>query len=126
MGNRKIYDKEGHAFFVTFSCYKRRKHLGRDHAKRIVVEILASELKKHDGKCLGFAVMPDHVHTVVWFSENEKLSIFMKQWKQRSSFQIKKYLLSEAGRYTKNFDLKDAIWQRHYYCFNIISENKLT
>ena len=57
MSNRRIYDDERHAQFITFSCYKRRKLLDTDHAKRIVIGTLGSKLAKHDGLCLGFVVI---------------------------------------------------------------------
>ena len=39
---RRAYDDEKHAHFVTFSCYKRRKLLQPDQAKRIVTDHLGS------------------------------------------------------------------------------------
>ncbi|MEX0701803.1 MAG: hypothetical protein WD069_06875 [Planctomycetales bacterium] len=35
---RRIDDSEGHAQFVTFSCYRRRRLLDDDRCKRIVIE----------------------------------------------------------------------------------------
>ena len=61
MSERKIYDDEQHAQFITFSCYKRRKLLETDQAKRIVIGTLGSQLKTHDGLCVGFVIMPEHV-----------------------------------------------------------------
>ena len=34
---RELFDIEGHAFFVTFSCYRRLSLLGRDRCKQIVL-----------------------------------------------------------------------------------------
>ncbi len=125
MKRRKIYDREGHAYFLTFSCYKRRKLLQRDEAKSIVTDILNSELVKHNGRCFGFVVMSDHVHAVVWFERDGILSNFVKQWKQRSSFQLKRYLESKASSYNMKINPKEPVWQPRYYCFNIYSEDKL-
>ena len=84
MPKKKIYNEEGHAHFITFSCYKRRSILNIDAAKKIVIAIMYSQLKKQNGSCSGFVIMPDHVHAMVWFSEPNQLSTFMKQWKQQS------------------------------------------
>ena len=49
----------------------------------------------------------------------------MKQWKQRSSVQIKKLLRDCLAEYAKQFDLSEPVWQPRYYDFNIISEEKV-
>ena len=125
MAKRIIYDSEGHAYFLTFSCYKKRKLLSRDRAKAILVSILASELAKQKGVCRGFVVMPDHVHAVIQFSKNGKLSNFMKIWKQRSSFHIKRYMEREDVYGEAGMPVDVPVWQARYYCFNIYSEKKL-
>jgi hypothetical protein len=38
---RKIFDLKGHAHFVTFSCYRRRRILDDNRAKGIVIHFLA-------------------------------------------------------------------------------------
>tara|TARA_R110002020_G_scaffold474534_1_gene706211 strand:+ start:2520 stop:2726 length:207 start_codon:yes stop_codon:yes gene_type:complete len=62
MVERRVYDDEKPDHFVTFYCYKRRKHLQHDQAKRIVIGEMWSRLSKQDGLCLEFVIMPDHVH----------------------------------------------------------------
>ena len=64
---RKIFDRENHAYFVTFSCYRRRRILDDDQTKQIVIHFLREQLRNQDGKCVGFVIMPDHVHAVVHF-----------------------------------------------------------
>jgi putative transposase len=86
---RRIYDREGHAQFLTFSCYRRRRLLDHDRAKKIVLGTLAAQLRRLSGCCIGFVVMPNHVHAVVWLPPAE-LGEFMKQWKRTSSLRIKR------------------------------------
>ena len=112
--------------FTTFSCYKRRRLLDEDVAKRIVIGVLASQLAKQKGKCAGFVVMPDHVHAVVWFAEPDQLSFFMKQWKQRSSVKIKANLRRNQTLYAARVNLEEPIWQPRYHRFAIYSPAKLT
>jgi putative transposase len=57
---RRVYDDEKHIHFVTFSCYRRRKYLEVDPAKRMVIGQLGSKLANRDGRCPGFVVMSDH------------------------------------------------------------------
>ena len=122
---RRIYDAERHAHFVTFSCYKRRRLLDHDRAKKIVLGVLNSQLTKQNALCGGFVLMPDHIHAVLWFPTDNQLSHFMKQWKQRSSIQIKRLLRTELVEYRTTIDLGEAIWQPRYYDFNLYSEKKL-
>jgi putative transposase len=125
MQKRRIYDAERHAHFVTFSCYQRRRLLDCDRAKKVVLGVLNSQLTKQEGLCGGFVVMPDHVHALVWFPEENQLSHFMKQWKQRSSIQIKRLFATKLVQYAQTFDSTDPVWQARYYDFNVFSEHKL-
>lgn len=126
MRRRRIYGEEGHVHFVTFSCYKRGRLLDEDRAKRVVISILGTELVRTHGSCIGFVVMPDHVHAMVCFPEANQLSFFMKQWKQRTSVQIKKLFRERLVEYAKNFDLSEPVWQSRYYDFNVFSDKKVT
>jgi putative transposase len=69
--------------------------------------------------------MPDHVHALVWFPEPHQLGDFMKQWKQRSSFSIKRFLESKLERYNDTIRHEDPFWQRKYYAFHIHTRQKL-
>jgi putative transposase len=125
MPRRRIYDREGRAHFVTFSCYRRRKLLDHDRAKKVVLGVLNSQLAQQDGRCIGFVIMPDHVHAIVWFSAPDQLGRFMKQWKQRSSVQIKRLLRASLVAYGESFDLDEPTWQARFYDFNLFSATKI-
>jgi len=122
--SRKIFDRENHAHFVTFSCYRRQRILDDDQAKQIVIHFLAAQLKNQNGICMGFVIMPDHVHAMVQFNESDKLSVFMNQWKRRSSIQLKKLYIEKLTSYGAKIDLQDPMWQPKYYDFNIFFESK--
>jgi putative transposase len=122
---RRIFDNEGHAQFVTFSCYRRRRLLNHDHCKRIVIGTMDSKLAKRTGVCIGFVVMPDHVHALVWFPRPAHLSEFMQVWKQRSSVQIARLLATQLQRHTAAIPAGEPIWQPKYYPFNVFSEKKV-
>jgi len=68
--------------------------LDDDRAKRIVLGTLNAQLLRLAGQCVGFVLMPDHVHSIVWFPEQGRLREFMKQWKRTSSLRIQKLLSS--------------------------------
>jgi len=122
---RKIFDNDGHAYFITFSCYHRRKLLSHDRAKRIVLHFLSAQLENQKGICAGFVIMPDHVHAIVYFEETGRLSSFMNQWKRRSSIQIKNLYRTFFIAYSNKINPADPVWQAKYYSFNIRSEVKV-
>ena len=122
---KRTYDREGHAHFVTFSCYRRRRLLDHDRSKKIVLGVLNSQLALQRGRCVGFVVMPDHVHAIVWFPEPDQISHFMKQWKQRSSVQIKRLLHLALPSYGSAVEPMGPVWQARYYDFNLFSTRKL-
>ena len=125
MTNPKTLDIAGNTHFITFSCYKRRKLLTADAAKRIVISYLASGVTKHGAQCAGFVIMPDHVHALVRFPESGVLSEFVKQLKRMSSYNIKRLLSDTLTRYGSTFHPEEPIWQRRYYDFNVHTHEKL-
>ncbi len=75
MSNRhRIIDDRLYAHFVTFSVYRRRRLLDLDHPKKIVLGVLNEELRQREALCIGFVLMPDHVHGIVWFPQAGSLS----------------------------------------------------
>ena len=125
MGTRAIYDDELHAHFVTFSSYRRRRLLDHDAAKRAVLGVLNSQLAGRDASCVGFVVMPDHVHAIVWFPRPGQLSVFMQQWKRLSSYHISQLVQSRLMHYAEKIGTGDPFWQAKYHAFNLFSEEKV-
>ncbi|MBL4885171.1 MAG: transposase [Planctomycetaceae bacterium] len=125
MPKQKIYDDKRYAHFVTFSCYRRRRLLDNDQARKIVQGVLNSQLEKQNAKLTGFVIMPNHVHAVVWFPLPGQLSYFMKQWKQISSRDIRQIVLPTLNEYRSKTKDDDPFWQRKYYAFHIEDSSKL-
>ncbi len=125
MPRKRTHDREGHAHFITFSCFRRRRLLDQDRCKKVVLGVLNSQPTLQSGRCVGFVVMPNHVHAIVWFPEPDQISHFMKQWKQRSSVQIKRLFQNPLRSYARTIDLAEPIWQPRYYDFNLDSPHKI-
>ena len=125
MNKRRIYDDELHAHFITFSCYRRRKLLDHDRAKRVVLSVLNSQLARRKARCVGFVVMPDHVHAIVWFPVSGQLSVFVQQWKRLSSFEIKQLVREKLVHYASTIEGDQPFWRAKYYSFNIYGEDKI-
>ena len=125
MAKRAIYDDELHAHYVTFSCYHRRRLLDDDRAKRVVLGVLNSQLASRKATCVGFVVMPDHVHAIVWFPIPGQLSVFMQQWKRLSSHHIALLTRKTFTHYAEKIGPNDPFWQAKYYPFNLYTEEKV-
>ena len=122
---RRIADDRLYCHFVTFSCHRRRRLLDEDQPKRILLGQLNDQLRRQNAKCVGFVVMPDHVHAIVWFPEVHQLSRFMHGWKRLSSFAIRAWYREHDARYFKTADEEDRFWTPKYYAFEIYSQKKL-
>jgi putative transposase len=122
---RRIIDDKLYAHFVTFSGFHRRRLLDHDHPKRIVLGVLNYVLDKHAARCIGFVIMPDHVHAIVWFPETGQLSPFMHEWKRQSSLKIRAWYRVEAPNYARDFGEGERFWQPGYYPFEIYEPRKL-
>jgi len=84
--------------------------------------VLATQLMRRQGYCLGFVVMPDHVHALVRFDKPEQTSPFMQQWKRLTSYQLKRNLQASAASYFKEAYFNDPVWRHRYYCFVVADE----
>ena len=125
MPNRKVHGEGTYAHYVTFTCYKRRKLLEPDVCKRIVIGTLTSQLSSQRGICIGFVLMPDHVHGLLWFPEENQISLAMNKWKELSSLNISSTYEKQFNAYWRTLDDTSAIWNRRYFGFNIFSDKKL-
>ena len=122
---RRIADDKLYAHFVTFSNYRRRRLLDHEHPKRIVLGVLNYVLDKHQARCVGFVIMPDHVHALIWFPMTGQLSPFIHEWKRQSSLRIRSWYRKDAPNYTASFGEGKRFWQPKYYPFEIYERTKL-
>jgi len=122
---RRIVDDQLYTHFVTFSCHRRRRLLDEDQPKRILLGQLNYQLRRQEAKCVGFVVMPDHVHALIWFPKIGQLSRFMQGWKRLSSFSIRAWYREHHARYFDVADEEDRLWTPKYYAFEIDSTRKL-
>ena len=122
---RRRFDDRRYVHFVTFSVYKRRRLLDLDQPKRIVLGVLDHLLKTMSARCVGFVLMPNHVHALVWLPEPKDLTRFLHGWKRMSSFRIRQWYAEHASNYFADFGPGERFWQPKSYIFHIYSERKL-
>jgi len=125
MDRRRIIDDALYAHFVTFSVDRRRRLFDLDHPNRILLGVLNEQLVSYQAKCIGFVIMPEHVHAVIWLPQTGQLSRFMHGWKRMSSYHIREWYRLHASEYFAEFGEGDRFWQPKYYAFEIYDRAKL-
>ncbi len=125
MHTRRIHGEGTYVHYVTFSCFKRRKLLTPDVCKRIVNGTLGSQLNRQNGICLGFVVMLDHVHAMIWFPDEHQISLCLNSWKELTSKQIASVYSRQFPNYGSKLETRGCVWQDRYYDFNIHSDEKM-
>lgn len=121
---RRIIDDRLYAHFVTFSVNRRRRLLDHEHPKRIVLGVLNDQLSRFAARCVGFVIMPEHFHAIVWLPQSGQLSRFMHGWKRIASFHIRNWYRTESPDYFRDFDEGDRFWYPKYYPFEIETRAK--
>jgi putative transposase len=86
---RREFTDQRYVFFITYSVYRRRNLLELDWPKRIVLGVLNHQLEAMRACCVGFVVMPNHLHALVWLPDPNELRRFIHGWKRMSSYRIR-------------------------------------
>jgi putative transposase len=102
------YQQTGDLHFVTFSCYRRKPHLGHAGARDLFERSLEAMRLRYDFFVGGYVVMPEHVHLLV--SEPGK-ALLAKA--------LQALTLSVAVQRRER-----PFWQARYYDFNVYTERK--
>ncbi|HYX68440.1 MAG TPA: transposase, partial [Terriglobales bacterium] len=66
----KRFQESKQSHFVTFTCYRRLRHLDDPAMRDLVVNVLEQTRLRFSLRVYGFVVMPEHVHLLV--SEPER------------------------------------------------------
>ena len=108
----KRFQHEGHAHYITFTCYRRTQRLSSVASKEMFERTL-ERVRRWYGFCVfGYVVMPEHVHLLVSEPERGELSVAIQMLKQ----------IVARKRNLRAGD--DAFWQKRYYDFNVWSRHK--
>ena len=73
MPKLKHLDNERTPRFITFSCYRRQPNLNPISAKELLIEQIAAARENHRFKLLGYVIMPEHVHLVIFPNPGTKV-----------------------------------------------------
>jgi putative transposase len=124
----RIYG-HGHLHFVTFSCYRREKLLGRVGARNLFVKVLGDVRKRREFALVGYVVMPEHVHLLIGEPKKGSPSKVIQALKQIVSRRLrsKGRRKSSPNQMRLGFAVMEKrphLWQRRFYDFNVWSPKK--
>lgn len=128
MTKLKHYDRLVTARFVTFSCYYWLPSLNHPGAKEFLTEELDRARAKHGFRLLGYVLMPDHVHLVLFPPEGMKRGLVVREIKSHSAgryfatVQIgasgAKRVFRERRCYDHNCGTPETVREKIQYCHN--------
>jgi putative transposase len=137
MGQPRRYYGENHLHYLTASTYRRTWVFDSERFRGQFVSTLA-ELRGELGfRILGYVLMPEHFHVLLWPSERANPSEMMQKLKARTARFILKTLRQNGeqvwcARMLARLTLPETVhdeahcrvWQRRFYDMNIWSEKK--
>jgi putative transposase len=99
--------------------------LDLDQPKRVVLGVLNHLRDTMKVRCVGFVIMPDHVHALITLFRSQELSRFLHTWKRMSSFYIRRWYAACAPHYFAGFGPGDRFWHKKSYVFHVDNERTL-
>ena len=135
------YDQPGHIHFWTISCFRRLSFFHDDGMKHVAVEGLGV-LQERFGVCLvGYGIMPDHVHVMVYPHARGQeqpipVSRLLAAFKQHVGYHGKARLREvwrrqgrlwsePLNRWASGALGRETIWNTRGYVFNILRREAL-
>jgi len=145
------FDDGSHVHFVTTNTDAKRPYFEDERCCRILLQELRFYSRKLGFRVLGYAIMPDHVHLLLWWDANDNPTLTISKVMQavkgatarriidssrgrsehplRPVAQRRERMLpaTQQGRGAKSHkqNLKYRVWQPGFYDFNVYSERML-
>ncbi len=127
----KHYDNDGRARFVTFCTHRRLPLLTNRRFRRIVVEAIDEHCAAHGFSVLGYVIMPEHVHLVLWPPEVMAVGSVVGEIKRSAAKEILNHLDAADSRVLNQLMVmrssvsRRVVWQRRCYDHNCRSESSV-
>jgi putative transposase len=128
MPKLKHLDDDHSVRYITFSCFHRQQYLNNDIAKKLLIEQIDISRINNNFKLLGYVLMPEHVHLVIFPETGTKIGTLLGSIKKRMSkryFQIidintasKRYVFWEKRCYDHNCRSTETVREKIKYCHN--------
>lgn len=125
---------EGHIYYVTTNVYNRLPIFTRPSFIIPLLDSLNYYRYQHHCKLLGYVIMPDHIHVILFPIGESQLGDFMRDFKRFTSGRLVRQVkvegitewsnaFAKAGEATNRGENK--VWQDDYWDKNIYSEKFL-
>lgn len=127
--NMPHFQIEGHVYFITSVVYNRLPLFTRSTYVTRLIDSLNFYRYQLPFRLLGFVIMPDHVHLLIWPEGTASVSDFMRDFKR---FTARRLIIQatvesspwavafqHAGQATGRSDRK--VWQDGYWDQNVYS-----
>jgi putative transposase len=127
MPRLKHYDSLGTARFVTFCCHHFDPYLLDPLACQILAMQIDAARAKHQFRLIGYVIMPEHVHLLLWPPDDMKLGLVIGEIKSRMARDYFASIGNESpGRrvfwlkrcYDHNCRCTDVVVEKLNYCHN--------
>ena len=83
---------EERLFFVTTTCHKRMPLFLNDSYYQVLADSLSFLNKKYDGAIVAYVFMPNHIHLIIYFHNENNLSNYMRDFKKYTASVIRRML----------------------------------
>jgi putative transposase len=94
MGLRnRILLSEERCFFVTTTCHNHQHFLIDETCFQIVLDSFKFYNNKYNARLLAYVLLNNHIHFVIYFESDNRLSDYMRDFKKFTSLQIRQHLL---------------------------------
>ncbi|NJN96148.1 MAG: transposase [Anaerolineales bacterium] len=128
------YNIEGHIYYITTVVYNRLPIFTRPSFIIPLIDSLNFYRYKQTFKVLGYVIMPDHIHLIMWPFGEAVVSDVMRDFKKFTSTRIIRQAeverladwltaFEQAGEQTGRSDNK--VWQDSYWDENVYTERFL-
>lgn len=115
--DRTLFASE-QCFFVTTTCHEHKHVLCTEEALMIVAGSLNFCAEKYKAEILGYVIMPNHLHLIIYFREDNHLSDLMRDFKKFTSVKIR-HEIENSG---KQKLLEDLRYQHREQKFKVWSD----
>lgn len=88
--------RDFHLSFVTTTCHNFLPLIEPEAVKQILIESLKFCNHKYHAAIVAYALMPEHLHLLLYFKEETMLIEYMRDFKKFTSVQIKRYWQKES------------------------------
>jgi len=125
----KRFRIEGSIFYITSNIYDRLKVFTRPSFIIPILDSLNYYRYQYSTKLLGYVIMPDHIHLLIWPQDEQAVTDFMRDLKRFTSGRITRQAKLEgkidwikkfevAGDHTNRAEHKvwqDSFWEQDIY-----------